>query len=613
MNKGTITEWNRLESRPRKEDFSRALRAEIRDPLWMMTRQWQMGELTAEDTGSPVTAKIYYSKKPLTRLQLGEKEVINYPKDLPLETVVERENIQLIERTDSQSTINDISLSLAISKRLVALIEDAFNNPRQNQLIEELRTHEELQYEDIDAIPEPDSFTKASMQTNLLLKEMNYALLNRTFHGGKLYAYIRDNRMSTLFSGLSASETTTLDNMGNGLITWFDILFNQIGKEEKTAWHSSHLEYQFALSAPDENGSIVLDSLEYHGGRLDWYSSDKTVIPNSDQNNLTNGLDKDLILQNMDEVFPAEIEFTGMPHNRWWEFEDGKLNFGKIQPKKSDLSKILFAEFGFLFANDWSVIPLNIDFGSIAEIREIIIKDTFGQYTIADHYKNDPENASWSFIQTHNIQETLENQNTRFLFIPPVVHDLMSSEPLEKINFVRDEMANMVWGIETIIPNGLGSGTDGNHMARQLREYYNKLGNPLSPQFENDAKIKYKLVTEAPENWIPFIAKKISDSQLSREIQLQRANMPRIIDGIDPMRIEPRTSLLLKENSPYYIFEEEIAKSGTFVSLQWQRTRMATGKTVVWLGRKRMNGRGEVRSNLAYDQISPKLINGANR
>ncbi|MGH9175428.1 MAG: hypothetical protein ACRD1H_13775, partial [Vicinamibacterales bacterium] len=45
----SITAYNRLEARARTEDFERSLRAEVRDPLWMLTRQWQMGELEAED------------------------------------------------------------------------------------------------------------------------------------------------------------------------------------------------------------------------------------------------------------------------------------------------------------------------------------------------------------------------------------------------------------------------------------------------------------------------------------------------------------------------------------------------------------------------------------
>ena len=49
----SITEWNRLEARPRTKDFDRALSAELRDALWMLTRQWQMGEFRGDDAGSP--------------------------------------------------------------------------------------------------------------------------------------------------------------------------------------------------------------------------------------------------------------------------------------------------------------------------------------------------------------------------------------------------------------------------------------------------------------------------------------------------------------------------------------------------------------------------------
>ena len=44
-----IIAFNRLETRPRTTDFTRSLRAEVRDPLWMLTRQWQFGEFNGED------------------------------------------------------------------------------------------------------------------------------------------------------------------------------------------------------------------------------------------------------------------------------------------------------------------------------------------------------------------------------------------------------------------------------------------------------------------------------------------------------------------------------------------------------------------------------------
>ena len=55
----TITYWNRLESRPRADNFERALRAEVRDPLWMLCKQWQMGEFQGDDAGSPVKVKVH--------------------------------------------------------------------------------------------------------------------------------------------------------------------------------------------------------------------------------------------------------------------------------------------------------------------------------------------------------------------------------------------------------------------------------------------------------------------------------------------------------------------------------------------------------------------------
>ena len=67
----TVTLWNRLEGRPRTVNFERALRAEVRDALWMLTRQWQAGEFRGEDAGSPVFAKLHVATTRLTRFRPG--------------------------------------------------------------------------------------------------------------------------------------------------------------------------------------------------------------------------------------------------------------------------------------------------------------------------------------------------------------------------------------------------------------------------------------------------------------------------------------------------------------------------------------------------------------
>ncbi|WP_199925918.1 hypothetical protein [Streptomyces sp. NRRL S-495] len=86
----TVGLWNRIEGRPRTTDFARALRAEVRDPLWMLTRQWQMGEFRGTDGGSPVTATYSVVATPPSRFRPADGAVEPLPADRPLEAVAER-------------------------------------------------------------------------------------------------------------------------------------------------------------------------------------------------------------------------------------------------------------------------------------------------------------------------------------------------------------------------------------------------------------------------------------------------------------------------------------------------------------------------------------------
>ena len=53
-----VVYWNRLEPRPRSPEIADALGARVRDPLWILTRQWQWGEFSGEDAGSPAYVQI---------------------------------------------------------------------------------------------------------------------------------------------------------------------------------------------------------------------------------------------------------------------------------------------------------------------------------------------------------------------------------------------------------------------------------------------------------------------------------------------------------------------------------------------------------------------------
>jgi len=177
---------------------------------------------------------------------------------------------------------------------------------------------------------------------------------------------------------------------------------------------------------------------------------------------------------------------------------------------------------------------------------------------------------------------------------------------------LQDEMSNMVWGIEKLIPDGLGGSIDGSQAARRLNDYLVRITPeliPIAPLEENDAAIHYKIGSIVPPNWIPFIPIRQGGVD-SRQIQLRRAAMPRIIRGRPTERIRPKTELLKtgydplsNKWNPYFLHQQEVPRSGVIIDRSWQRSRWMNGKTHTWLGRRVRNGRGEANSGLEFDQV----------
>jgi hypothetical protein len=157
------------------------------------------------------------------------------------------------------------------------------------------------------------------------------------------------------------------------------------------------------------------------------------------------------------------------------------------------------------------------------------------------------------------------------------------------VNFLRDEMANMVWAVERTVPSALGAGTDGYDAARAAA------GPPPPdvPLHPTAAPARYVLGTDVPHNWIPFLPVHVPASV--RSVQLQRARMPgpdRVLRG-----------QVLRVASPYYVNEEEVPRSGKVVTRSWQRARWIDGRTFLWIGRRVTSGKGEGSSGLSFDQV----------
>src|SRR5690348_11490100 len=97
----SLTTWNRIEIETRQESLAESLAARVHDPLWMLARQWQLGEFRATDGGSAVGVGISRIMSMLDQLHSGirdEWDANNYsplemfdPRQAPLEALVEQD------------------------------------------------------------------------------------------------------------------------------------------------------------------------------------------------------------------------------------------------------------------------------------------------------------------------------------------------------------------------------------------------------------------------------------------------------------------------------------------------------------------------------------------
>ncbi|HEV8444756.1 MAG TPA: hypothetical protein VGQ27_14830 [Steroidobacteraceae bacterium] len=586
----TTVMWNRLEGRPRRADFTRALKAEVRDPLWLLTRQWQTGEFIGDDAGSPVGAKAAWSTDGIAGVHTDSGLAALDP-DVPLDAMAEARPVDFVRGGRPHNV--DLRLALGRQWRRMLSVGHAVRVPDFLA---------QYPFKAPDPAAKADFPITAHAQTWQTLA----ALAGRAIDGGSLLLHLRTpGARASDHLGLVDPEKQKIDDLGDEFLAWAERLYFQ-PPEDVQAWQPRHLEYQLQLSAPQRDEAAALDMPAHRGGRVDWFSFDAVPATDADAGGAR-------VAPTVVSFMPTTIHFDGMPNTRHWAFEEGAVNFGAIDPDTTDIAKLLLIDFGLLFANDWFMLPIELPVGSLTRIQGLEVTNTFGERFWIEPAVTAASSQAWQMFR-HTPKGAADDR----LVIPPASFVGQESQPVESVACVRDEVSNMVWGIETVVQLPDGSSSRGRGLALELHaRFQSAVASGASPPPTNDAKIAYTLMRSVAENWIPFIPTHVDND--NREIQLQRAAMPRLLDGeqgVTPAKIAPRTRVLREglDANPavsYFLAEEEVERSGTVVETRWQRTRWWQGRVVLWQGHYRTCGRGETASTLAFDIVTPKIPAGA--
>lgn len=591
----------------RSQDYNKALSMQPFDPLWMLTRQWQFGRFKGNDCGSPISVTVHATKKKVRDADQSTAPMSSngtediFPKT-PLEYEVEKVNYEITPYVRVES-------AMFLKRKLV---RGGFLS-----VVSEL----EKKYPLLDFVENPwnqancdkDSLAleKLKAQKNKALKVFSEFFGKRSFDGYAVYEKASKNQLGISLSGNQKS-------IFDAYVKWFQNKFlpNDV---QRTHWNARKLAYEASM----HEGDVDYTTDQYASGTLSWYSFDakKDTMASSDKQKRTS-IVKDLT------YIPTAAKIPGSPSVRLWEFENRKVTMGNGDAPAEYVATAVVMKYVSTYSNDWMIAPLETETGTVLDVDHIVVKNTFNEtYKIAksaEKLDNDVEQKSvgptdrWCLFGTSYADAYGERNfsSADGLLFPPTVLRCEEGAPIEEVQFLRDEMANMLWGVETKINDGCGGFMDGQTLSNAVFMEVDKLRKEDSSAASVDAKYALLIQNRVPMNWIPFIPEQLSNG---RDVVFRRGRMPIYYkcaedekndqDGYKSVR--PSTKLLgiEKENGnvrPFYINEEEVGGYGVKVTKTPQRTRWFYGETFNWIGNRKIISEYQANSGLMFDELLKK-------
>jgi hypothetical protein len=580
----SITSWMRLEPRSRNAEMNTSLQARIYDPLWMLARQWQLGEFQGEDNGSPVMARWRAESARLTRYQAGAiapNTQVNAPgydsSRMPLETLVERETM----RPASEPTAQPEKL------RMVAESGQQFLRMLEQQ---------PLSGDYRDAFIRQYPFPALTTEQRATLDDDSLSFCDlmalRVPDGRQLYAAFRSASAGEIVIPpalqIAPADLAEVEKTARLWLQWFETLLSE-PETVNRSWLPERLEYAFSVGTRFSDGERVLTAREYFEGHLDWYAFD------SNAEVTLGGAADDAVTEITRTIIPAPASFRGMPAARFWEFEDAQVDFGSVDAGPTDLVRMLLVEFALAYGNDWFVIPIELDVGSLYQTRSLVITDTFGIRTLIKPISESGlPHSLWRMFQlsyTRGSGFTVPASN--LFFLPPSLLKSLESRPIEEVLFLRDEMANLAWAVERLVESPADRPL--NRFEAYLEQKRRREQASPPPPTTAPGTLRYRLSTEVPDYWIPLIPVRLGPG-----LRLQRGAVLKT-DGSQGK--VPALGRILESGQELSLFEEEVPREGVRVTRSYQFTRWIDGSSHLWVGRRKDVGSGEGSSGLRFDSL----------
>jgi hypothetical protein len=594
----SITSWTRLEPQCTDADIGTSSSARVFDPLWMLTRQWQMGEFQAEDAGTPIQARVRATTAVITRRFSGElpkptgpgptpiAAQAYDPSRTPLEVLVERRRMRPANETDARMLTFAVEAGLHFLRMLeLQKLSKSYRAPFVTKFA--------LQ---------PLSGINPALIDDATARYMQ-SMVGRAPDGRQLATTVRTSGAAQLVLdpvlNIAVADRPKVQQAATSWLAWYDAMYSEPASPADEAWNPPRLEYALAVGA--RMSANALDEMTFSAteidGPIDWSSFDVTT-----QASLTTAADQSFS-SIVEATIPAPISFPGAPAPRFWEMEDARIAYGLVPVGPTDLAHLMMIEYASTYGNDWFVVPLTLPVGSVTRVDSLVVTDTFGVRNlirpIGDPNLPAPFFSMWQMAQkgTSSFSAAAPKPVVNRFFLPPTLSRTIDSPALEDVLFMRDEMANLAWAIERTVESPI---------EQPAQRYLGVDAVPPSDDLLNGALPRYLLSTTVPPNWIPLLPVQVPNPLQPPNTLgqiLSRLKRGAVLQPDGKRKVHTSLGEVLGSIGIGLFYDEEVPREGARVTRRRRLARWTDGSTWLWTSFKNEVGRGEGSSQLKFDQI----------
>jgi hypothetical protein len=406
-----VIPWTRIEPDTRDPTMEQGLRAELADPLWLLARQWQMGEFRGEDVGTPVLASIETaSDRPQVLFARGRL--------IPLDGAADSIE-SLIEREVAVPPDDFLQLHGAV---IFAELLSAAGLPSVASTCAAMFALGASGAADADA--DPDSAAA------------RVALAGRVADAQALFSALQPTPAAlTRRLGVPAEKQQAFADVAAAWLAWYG---SRRGEGGGFGWSDNDGCHHAAVRTL---AGAELRISAHRGGTLDWTAFDSrqpVAEPPAERERI--------------ELVPLPLHVPGTGSLRFWEMEDAQVDLGTLAAGSTEIARIVLSEYALLWGHDWFVVPVPLPTGAWVSLPRLVICDTFGVETEIPPALS---GAGFGLWRHDGLVCAAAG-----LWVPAVA-PIGESAQIERLDLIVDEGSNMRWARETRLRGPLGFTLEG--------------------------------------------------------------------------------------------------------------------------------------------------------